>query len=185
LEPTKEKVLDEYKRLQAKGLKDKALHSALARVASKDRKQPLYNISNYTFRRLLEDAEHIAKNLIAFINGFSPKSKEIFENFKFEDEIAKLNKANRLYLILKEFADVDLHPTRISNVDMGYVFEELIRKFNEQANEEAGDHFTPREVIRLMAHILYTEEEDIYVEGIARTIYDPTCGTGGMLSVSE
>jgi type I restriction enzyme M protein len=187
LEPTKDKVLEEYQRLKARGLKDKALHSALARVASKDRKQPLYNISKYTFNRLLEDHENIGKNLIAFINGFSPKAKEIFEYFKFEQEIEKLSKANRLYLIVKEFCDpeLNLHPSSISNHDMGLVFEELIRKFNEQANEEAGDHFTPREVIRLMAHILYTGDEDIYVEGISRTIYDPTCGTGGMLSVSE
>jgi type I restriction enzyme M protein len=185
LEPTKEKVLEEYKKLQARGLKDRALHSALARVASKDRKQPLYNISKYTFQRLLEDPEHIAKNLVAFINGFSPNAKEIFEKFKFEDEIAKLNNVNRLYIIIKEFAAVELHPDKINNIAMGYVFEELIRKFNEQANEEAGDHFTPREVIRLMAHILYTGDEDIYKSGISRTIYDPTSGTGGMLSVSE
>ena len=185
LEPTKDKVLEEYKKLKARGFKDKALHTALARVASKNRKQPLYNISNYTFQRLIEDQEHIAKNLITFMNGFSPKAKEIFENFKFEQEVEKLNKANRLYLIVKEFANINLHPDHISNIDMGYVFEELIRKFNEQANEEAGDHFTPREVIRLMAHILYTGDEDIYIEGISRTIYDPACGTGGMLSVSE
>ena len=185
LEPTKEKVLVEFERLKAKGLKDKALHSALARVASKDRKQPLYNISKYTFQKLLEDHDHIGKNLIAFINGFSPKAKEIFEFFKFEQEIEKLNKANRLYLIIKEFANLDFHPDKISNIEMGYVFEELIRKFNEQANEEAGDHFTPREVIKLMAHIIYTDYDEIYKEGIVRTVYDPTCGTGGMLSVSE
>lgn len=185
LEPTKESVLAEYKRLKEKGLKDNALHTALAKSASKDRKHPLYNISKYTFKKLLEDPEHLAKNLVAFINGFSPKAKEIFENFKFEQEIEKLEKANRLYLVLKEFSDLDLHPDRISNLQMGYLFEELIRKFNEQANEEAGDHFTPREVIKLMAHILYTNEEDIYKSGIVRTVYDPACGTGGMLSISE
>jgi type I restriction enzyme M protein len=185
LEPTKETVLAEYKRLKDKGLKDNALHTALAKSASKDRKHPLYNISKYTFKKLLEDPEHLAKNLVAFINGFSPKAKEIFENFKFEQEIEKLEKANRLYLVLKEFSDLDLHPDRISNLQMGYLFEELIRKFNEQANEEAGDHFTPREVIKLMAHILYTNEEDIYKSGIVRTVYDPACGTGGMLSISE
>ncbi len=103
LEENKEAVLKEYKRLQAKRLKGNALHSALARFASKGRKQPLYNISNYTFKRLLEDPEHIAKNLVAFINGFSPKAREIFENFKFEDEITKLDKANRLYFIVKEY----------------------------------------------------------------------------------
>lgn len=185
LEPTKDKVLAEYKRLREKGLKDNALHAALAKSASKDRKHPLYNVSKYTFKKLLEDPEHIAKNIVAFINGFSPKAKEIFENFKFEQEIEKLEKANRLYLVIKEFADLDLHPERISNLQMGYLFEELVRKFNEQANEEAGDHFTPREVIKLMAHITYTGEEDIYKSGIVKTVYDPTCGTGGMLSVSE
>ena len=185
LEPNKNKVLEKYKELKARGFKDNALHIALSKAASKDRKQPLYNISKYTFQKLLEDHENIGKNLIAFINGFSPNVKEIFENFKFEQEVEKLNKANRLFLIVKEFANIDLHPGRISNLNMGYLFEELIRKFNEQANEEAGDHFTPREVIRLMAHILYTNDEDIYVEGISRTIYDPACGTGGMLSVSE
>lgn len=185
LEPTKDVVLAEYKRLKDKGLKDNALHSSLAKYASKDRKYPLYNISKYTFKKLLEDPEHLAKNLITYINGFSPKAKEIFENFKFEAEIEKLDKANRLYLVLKEFSDLDLHPVRIPNIQMGYLFEELIRKFNEQANEEAGDHFTPREVIKLMAHIIYTGEEDIYKSGIVRSIYDPTCGTGGMLSISE
>lgn len=185
LEPTKEKVSAEYKRLKDKGLKDNALHTALAKYASKDRKHPLYNISKYTFRKLLEDPEHLGKNLVAFINGFSPKAKEIFENFKFEQEIEKLDKANRLYLVIKEFADLNLHPDIIPNIKMGNLFEELIRKFNEQANEEAGDHFTPREVIKLMANILYTGEEDIYKKGIARTIYDPACGTGGMLSISE
>lgn len=86
---------------------------------------------------------------------------------------------------MREFATIDLHPDRVDNIAMGYVFENLIRRFNEQANEEAGDHFTPREVIRLMAHLIYTGDEDIYVPGIARTVYDPACGTGGMLSVSE
>lgn len=185
LEENKEKVLKKYKELKAKGLKDKALHSALAKFASKNRKQPLYNISKYTFKKLLEDPDHIAKNLINYINGFSPKVKDIFENFKFEQEIEKLKKVNRLYIIIQEFAGVDFHPDVVSNIDMGYVFEELIRKFNEQANEEAGDHFTPREVIKLMTHILYSNEEDIYKEGIIKTIYDPACGTGGMLSVSE
>ncbi len=185
LEPTRDVVLVQYKKLKDKGLKGNALHTALAKYASKDRQYPLYNISKYNFKRLLEDPEHLAKNLVTYINGFSPKAKEIFENFKFETEIEKLDKANRLYLVLKEFADLDLHPVRIPNIQMGYLFEELIRKFNEQANEEAGDHFTPREVIKLMAHIMYTNEEDIYKSGIVRSIYDPTCGTGGMLSISE
>jgi type I restriction enzyme M protein len=183
----KDIVLKELEKLKARGLKGNALHSALAKVATKDRNQPLYNISKYTLEKLLEDPEHIAKNLINFINGFSPKAKEIFDYFKFELEVEKLDKNNRLYLIIKEFCkpEINLHPNSVSNLQMGYVFEELIRKFNEQANEEAGDHFTPREVIKLMAHILYTGEDVIYKEGIIRTIYDPACGTGGMLSESE
>ena len=187
LEPTKESVLKEFEKLKARDLKGNALHEALARYATKTRKQPLYNISKYTLKRLLDDPDHLAKNLITFINGFSPKAKEIFDYFKFDQEIEKLNSSNRLYLIIKEFCspEIDLHPNTLSNLQMGYIFEELIRKFNEQANEEAGDHFTPREVIDLMAHIIYTGEEVIYTEGISRTIYDPACGTGGMLSVSE
>jgi type I restriction enzyme M protein len=183
----KKEVLAQLEKLKARGLKGNALHEALARYATRNRKQPLYNISKYTLDKLLEDPEHIAKNLITYIDGFSPKAKEIFDYFNFKEEIATLENSNRLYLIIKEFCDpeIDLHPDRISNIQMGYVFEELIRKFNEQANEEAGDHFTPREVIELMTHIIYTDEDVIYKEGIARTIYDPACGTGGMLSVSE
>lgn len=187
LAPTKEQVLKEYEKLQARGLEGDALHKVLARKASQGRDHPLYNISPYTFEKLLADPENIATNLTSYINGFSESARVVFEAFGFESEIEKLDKANRLYLIVKEFADprVDLHPDRVSNHDMGYIFEELVRKFNEQANEEAGDHFTPREVIRLMAHLLYTEDEEVYTPGIARTIYDPTAGTGGMLSVSE
>ena len=187
LAPTKKQVLEEYDKLKARGLEGDALHKVLARKASKERSHPLYNISPYTFEKLLADPENIASNLTSYIHGFSKSAREIFEAFGFEAEIEKLDKANRLYLIIKAFADprIDLHPDRVSNHDMGYVFEELVRRFNEQANEEAGDHFTPREVITLMAHLLYTGDEDLYTPGIARTIYDPTAGTGGMLSVSE
>lgn len=185
LAPTKDKVLEQYERLKAQGHSDEIITNILGRTADPDRAQPLYNTSKFDFQKLLGDPDNIARNLITYINSFSPKAKEIFDKFKFEQEIEKLDNANRLYLIVKEFADIDLHPDKVDNVDMGYVFEELVRKFNEQANEEAGDHFTPREIIRLMAHLVYTFDEDIYKAGIARTIYDPTCGTGGMLSVSE
>ena len=142
-------------------------------------------ISRYTFQKLLGDPNGIAKNLTAYIKGFSPKVREVFEKFEFEKEIEKLDESNRLFEIIREFASIDLHPDNVSNIAMGYVFENLIRRFNEQANEEAGDHFTPREVIRLMAHLIYAGDEEIYKPGISRTIYDPACGTGGMLSVSE
>ena len=185
LEATKADVLKQHEKLIARGLKDEALDKALAGATKTGRKQPLYNVSAYTFDRLIADPPGLARNLTAYIKGFSPKVREVFEKFAFEAEIEKLDEANRLFEVIKEFAAIDLHPKTVSNIDMGYVFENLIRRFNEQANEEAGDHFTPREVIRLMAHLIYTGENDIYKPGIARTIYDPTCGTGGMLSVSE
>jgi len=191
LEENKDKVVKKYEELKAQGQTDEVINKILGKTASKERAHPLFNTSQYTFKKLLDDPDNIARNLVAYINGFSPKAKEVFEKFKFEEEIIKLEEANRLYMIIKEFVHtedgkvVDLHPDRVTNIQMGYVFEELVRKFNEQANEEAGDHFTPREVIKLMASLVYTDEEDVYKPGIIRTIYDPTCGTGGMLSVSE
>lgn len=185
LEDTKDEVLKKYEQLKAQGHSEEVIVKLLGNFASKERSQPLYNISRYTFASLLGEPDNIARNLITYIKGFSPKAQEVFEKFNFEQEIEKMEEANRLFLIVREFSQVNLHPERITNLQMGYVFEELVRKFNEQANEEAGDHFTPREVIRLMAHLVYTRDEDVYKKGIARTIYDPTCGTGGMLSVSE
>ena len=185
LEPTKDRVLAEYERLGAAQKPEAAWEKLLAKAADPNRKQPLYNISSYTFGRLLDDPENIASNLRDYIDSFSENVRTIFERFKFADQIDKLNDNNLLYAVVKAIADVDLHPNRIDNLQMGYLFEHLIMRFNEQANEEAGDHFTPREVIRLMANLIYTGESDVYTPGIYRTIYDPTCGTGGMLSVSE
>ncbi|WP_175696839.1 type I restriction-modification system subunit M [Burkholderia ambifaria] len=187
LAENKQKVLDEKKRLENKGITGPALEKALSRIAATDRKQELFNTSGFTFEKLLGDAPNIAGNLIAYIQGFSPRARDIFDKFEFETEIAKLDEANRLYLIINEFcsADINLSPKVISNLQMGYLFEELVRKFNEQANEEAGDHFTPREVIRLMVQLLFTGENGIYEKGIYRSVYDPTAGTGGMLSESE
>jgi type I restriction enzyme M protein len=185
LEPTKDAVLSEFARLQAAGTAENAIPRLLTRVVSADRSQPLYNVSRYTFRRLLADSENIAPNLADYINGFSDTARRIFEKFKFSDQVEKLDASNRLYAIVQAMAGVDLHPDRISNIEMGYVFEHLVMRFNEQANEEAGDHFTPREVIRLMTHLVYTGEEDVYRPGVFKEIYDPACGTGGMLSVSE
>ncbi len=185
LAPTKDKVLAQYAKLQAKGTQERAMVRLLGKTAGPDRKQPLYNTSAYTFQKLLADPENIAPNLLDYINGFSETARTIFDRFKFGDQIEKLDSSNRLFTIVKEMAAIDLHPDRIDNLQMGYLFEHLIMRFNEQANEEAGDHFTPREVIRLMANLIYTDEQDVYRPGIVRTIYDPTCGTGGMLSESE
>ncbi|MBU3626596.1 SAM-dependent DNA methyltransferase [Polynucleobacter sp. JS-Safj-400b-B2] len=187
LAENKQKVLDEKKHLEDKGITGPALEKALSRIAAEGRKQELFNTSGFTFEKLLGDAPNIAGNLIAYIQGFSPRARDIFDKFEFETEIAKLDEANRLYLIIKEFcsADINLSPKAITNLQMGYLFEELVRKFNEQANEEAGDHFTPREVIRLMVELVFTGEDGIFEPGIYRSVYDPTAGTGGMLSESE
>ena len=185
LEPTKNAVLKEYERLKAQDMPENAMERLLGSAADPNRKQPLYNISPYTFQRLLDDSENIAPNLISYINGFSTNARSIFERFKFSEQIEKLDDSNRLFTIVKAMADVDLHPDRIENLQMGYLFEHLVMRFNEQANEEAGDHFTPREVIRLMVNLIYTGESDVYKPGIYREIFDPACGTGGMLSESE
>ena len=185
LEPTKDAVLRKFEELEAQQMPDAAMERLLGKAADPNRKHPLYNTSPYTFARLLGDPENIAPNLVSYINGFSPTARHIFERFKFVDQIEKLDASNRLFTIVKAMADVDLHPNRIDNLQMGYLFEHLVMPFNEQSNEEAGDHFTPREVIRLMANLIYTGEQDVYKPGIFRTIYDPACGTGGMLSESE
>lgn len=185
LEPTIDRVHAEYARLKSTGTPEPAMIKMLARVADPARKQPLYNTSKFTFDRLTADADSIAPNLVAYINGFSPIARAIFEKFNFSEQIEKLDASNRLFNIVKQMATVDLHPDRVDNLQMGYLFEHLVMRFNEQANEDAGDHFTPREVIELMANLTYTGERDVYKPGIYRTIYDPTCGTGGMLSVSE
>ncbi|MEA5536107.1 class I SAM-dependent DNA methyltransferase [Crocosphaera sp. XPORK-15E] len=188
LEPTKLAVIEAKARYEAMGLKGEAFEKAIARVAiGGERQQFLYNTSEFTFQKLLDDADGIASNLINYINGFSSRARDIFEKFNFESEIQKLDESNRLYLIIKDFCkpEFDLSPSKLSNLQMGYLFEELVRKFNEQANEEAGDHFTPREVIRLMVNLVFCDETDVFKQGIYRSVYDPTLGTGGMLSVSE
>ncbi len=184
LEPTKDAVLKRLDELEAGGVPEAAMERLLGKAADPKREHPLYNTSPYTFARLLGDAENISANLVSYINGFSPTARSIFERFKFADQIEKLDAHNRLFTVVKAMAGVDLHPDRIDNLQMGYLFEHLVMRFNEQANEEAGDHFTPREVIRLMANLVYTGEPDVHKPGIFRTVYDPACGTGGMLSES-
>ena len=184
LEPTKDAVISKYRELEVRKMPEMAMERLLGKAADPNREYPLYNTSPYTFDRLLGDPESIATNLMSYINGFSPIARHIFERFKFADQIEKLDANNRLFAVLKAMTDINLHPDHIDNLQMGYLFEHLVMRFNEQANEEAGDHFTPREVIRLMANLIYTGEQDVYKPGIYRTIYDPACGTGGMLSES-
>ena len=147
--------------------------------------RPFYNTSPFDFDRLLNDPNQIAQNLSRYINTFSPNVREIMQRFGFEEHIARMNERNLLYQVIQRFAHVDLSPERVDNVQMGYVFEELIRVGAEQANEEAGEHFTPREVIRLMVSLLLSPEPDLGTSFKVKTIYDPACGTGGMLSVAE
>lgn len=149
---------------------------------------PFHNISQFTFQKLKDDPDNVAANLKNYINGFSAAGREILEYFNFNDQINRLDEANLLFLVVKEFAkpEINLHPDAVSNMEMGYVFEELIRKFSELSNETAGEHFTPREVIRLMVNLLFQNDREILTQkGIVKTIYDPACGTGGMLSVAE
>ena len=180
LEPTKDKVLERQKKLQ--GGKVKNVEPILCRVTG----VPFYNTSRFTFAKLKGDPNNIAANLTHYIKGFSARARQIIERFGFEEHIARLDKADRLYLVVSRFCQIDLHPDVVPNIEMGYIFEELIRKFNEAANETAGDHFTPREVIRLMVNLLFMPDGDVLTtKGIVRTLYDPACGTGGMLSVAE
>ncbi|MFA5331435.1 MAG: class I SAM-dependent DNA methyltransferase [Methanoregula sp.] len=181
LEPTKDQVLEKYNKM--KGGKVKKLDLILNTVSG----HQFHNISRFTFKKLKEDPENIAANLTAYIKGFSGNARNIFDQFGFEKEIEKLDRNNRLFLVISKFADdIDLHPDKVSNIDMGYIFEELIRRFNEASNEEAGDHFTPREVIRLMVDLIFYPDDDILTtKGIIKSMFDPACGTGGMLSVSD
>jgi type I restriction enzyme M protein len=179
LEPTKDAVLDRHKKM--KGRIDN-VDPVLCQVAG----QQFYNTSQLTFTKLLDDPNQIAANLRAYIAGFSESARDIIEKFGFDTQIEKLAKANLLYQVVGKFAEVDLHPDTVSNLEMGYLYEELIRRFSELSNETAGEHFTPREVIKLMVNLLFIEDNDVLAtKGTVRTLFDPACGTGGMLSVAE
>ena len=144
-----------------------------------------YNTSRLDFDRLLNDPNRIAQNLNAYIRDFSDNVREIMERFAFGEQVVRMDEKNLLFQVIQRFASLDLSPEHVDNVQMGYVFEELIRIGAEQANEEAGEHFTPREVIRLMVSLLLSPEPDLSKSHVVKTIYDPACGTGGMLSVAE
>jgi type I restriction enzyme M protein len=178
LEPTKAKVLAEFAAKKKAGLNPDPF---LLRASG----QSFYNTSELDLRKLIGDQDHISQNLYAYIQAFSPAVRDIFERFSFSTQIDKLAKTGLLYLVTEKFAGIDLHPEAVDNHEMGLAFEELIRKFAELSNETAGEHFTPREVIRLMVNLLFVEDDDVLSKpGVVRTIYDPTAGTGGMLSVA-
>jgi type I restriction enzyme M protein len=180
LAPTKEKVL----RRQAE-LRDKKLEN-LDRQLCKASGFAFYNTSRYDFEKLLADAPHLATNLRNYIAGFSSNMREVLEKFDFDNTISKLDEAGLLFQVLERFKNVDLHPQKIDNPTMGTIFEELIRKFNEALNENPGEHFTPRDVVHLMADVMLAGDgHRIRAHGVVRTVYDPCCGSGGMLMITK
>jgi type I restriction enzyme M protein len=179
LESTKQDVLDEHKKRKTDG-------STLDVFLTRKSKQAFYNVSPFTVPGLLADPKHIRLNLITYIGDFSADAMDVFAQFKFLDRVAELDEKNLLFQIVQKFASIDLHPDAVPNETMGLVFEELIRKFAEASNETAGEHFTPREVIALIVNCLFAgDDEALTKPGVIRSIYDPTAGTGGILSVAE
>jgi type I restriction enzyme M protein len=178
LEPTKEDVLAVHAKY---GDRPAAAH--LMREATGG--LSFYNTSPLTLTRVLEDSANVLEGVRSFLAGFSAWAHDVIEKFELDAQIVKLDKAGLLYLVLSRFCDVDLHPDAVSNVEMGYLYEELIRRFSELSNETAGEHFTPREVIRLMVDLLLADDPELSKPRIVRTLLDPACGTGGMLSVAQ
>lgn len=182
LDKTKAKVLAKHAELKAAKHPEGTIEKMLLRASG----TTFYNTSKLDFEKLKGDPNNIAANVTSYIKGFSPNARDVIEQFKFTEQIAKLDESNLLFQVVSRFAEVNLHPESIPNHVMGSVFEELIRKFAEASNETAGEHFTPREVIRLMVDLLFIEDEETLTKkGIVRTLYDPAAGTGGMLSVAE
>lgn len=178
LDTTKPAVLKEFKAKKSMGIE-------LSPFLTKKAEQTFFNTSPFDFDKLQGDPSHIKSNLTAYINAFSENARDIFERYDFLKQLDKLDESNLLYLVVQKFAGIDLHPNRITNTDMGLLFEELIRRFAELSNETAGEHYTPREVIRLMVDLLFTVDDAALTKaGTVRTIYDPTAGTGGMLSIA-
>jgi len=179
LEPTKKQVLDRLAALQGKIANVGPILQGITGLPD------VYNTSRLTLRGILADPAQAAGNLRAWIAAFDPETRDVIEKFDFDAQVGRLDRAKLLYLVLSKVTEVDLHPDKVSNIEMGYLYEELVRKFSELSNETAGEHFTPREVIRLMVDLLFIEDDDaLRTPGIVRTMLDPACGTGGMLSVA-
>ncbi len=178
LEPTKQKTLERFNELDGKVTDFRILR----RVTGYD----FYNISPFTFKKLLDDHSHVARNLRKYIDGYSDNVKEIFAKFDFEKQLERLEGSDILYRILKEFDKIELHPDRVPNHVIGLAFEDLIRRFAEQSNETAGEHYTPRDVVRLMTALLFSKDDkELSTPGRIVLLYDPACGTGGMLTVGK
>jgi type I restriction enzyme M protein len=179
LEDTKKAVLAEHAKRKSDGVN---LDLYLKRKSNR----PFYNTSAFTLPSLLDDQKHVRQNLVRYIGDFSADARDVFERFRFIERVAELDEKNLLFLLVQKFAAIDLHPDRVPNDTMGLVFEELIRRFAEASNETAGEHFTPREVIRLMVQVLFAADDDVLAKpGVVRSLYDPAAGTGGMLSAGQ
>jgi type I restriction enzyme M protein len=182
LAPTQKAVFEAVEQAKADGLPVRA--SLLRNKAG--HRYSFWNESKFDLKTALGDSENLAANLLDYVNGFSENVKDIFDKYKISDRIAELDEHNLLFLVTQRFAEVDLSPAKVPNEEMGHIFEELIRKFAEASNETAGEHFTPRDVIELMVDILLAPESDTLAKAnVVRSVYDPTAGTGGMLSVAE
>lgn len=183
LEETKDLVIDKYNRFKYE-LKDEDRLTPILLKATNELQ--FYNSSLYNIQRLSDDAKNIELNFSNYINGYSKNIREILENFKISDILKELIKKNLLLRLVKKFTEIDLHPDKISNHEMGYIFEELLRRFSEMSNETAGEHYTPREVIKIMVNIMFAEHHDeLKGKGKVLSIYDPACGTGGMLTIAK
>jgi type I restriction enzyme M protein len=179
LSDTKSAVLNKFESVKLLPMRDVLLRKASGHA--------FYNTSKYDFEKLLDDPDNIEANFRDYLNGFSENVRDIIEKFKFDSHIITMANKGILYIVIKEFTSpkANLHPSMISNLEMGYIFEEIIRRFSESHNEDAGQHYTPREVIELMVNILFYDDNDVLSgNNVAKTIYDPACGTGGMLSVA-
>ena len=184
LETTKPQVLAEFE-------KRKHTVAALDYILPTISKQAFYNTSLCTLGKLSGDLENLKSNLLNYVGGFSLNVRDIFHRYKFAEQVSYFDENDFLFIVLERFAAVDLHPDRVSNIEMGLMFEELLRKFAKSSNKTAGEHVTPRAVVRLIVSLLFTEHPDedpaksLTVLGAVRTVYDPTAGTGGMLSVAD
>jgi type I restriction enzyme M protein len=179
LEPTREKVVETVARFAGQEIDtDHFLRKASG--------HSFYNKSDLTLRKIAADPQNAAKNLQIYVGAFSDNAREVLDKYEFNQQVRKLDGANLLYQVIGKFTDLNLHPDVVPNHNMGYIFEELIRRFAEQSNETAGEHFTPREVIKLMVNLLVAPDADaLTVPGVVRTVMDPACGTGGMLSAAD
>ena len=177
----KDKAINTYNQYN-----DKVPEDALPPIILKETNTRFYNTSRYDISRLKADPNNIQLNFENYIGGFSKNVRDIIENFNLDGFIERLHKNNRLFIFCDKFTEVDLHPDKVDNHTMGQVFEELLRKFSEMSNETSGEHYTPRDVVRLLVSLLFAEHrEDLRGQGIIRSIFDPCCGTGGMLTIGK